>query len=385
MSNLISSVEAERIATLPDAVLRNYLITQCYHELSEAMVLRTGPSANWCTFATWASRQAGQTIRQQDLEHALETRFKSNPELVDALTGIVQLALERGEQMGQQGFGKLIWEMFNPKAAMQRASAAVALGNQKVFAEIGVLFARFWETFKDDQLYHRVKISQFCATLQPGEPPVGQQFLRQAFTGYYRSFFEPDPKKKAELLLMANLEIGFHEQTRLQPEIAAALEATLEDPAIITQRLTDTFFQDNNLLRFMGTMFSDITGWETPIESAVNRFSEVARRHLRLFLTDQMMELGFPNGQRIQLGRDLKASFPTSLIKLKNKELVALLKQIDKTPDTVLASGAFDWADLPDRLHFIADMFRCFQENPDLRTPPFPPQHVQSIKAALPS
>lgn len=385
MNNLIFTDEAERIAALPEAVQRNYLITQCYHELSEALVSRTGPSANWCTFATWASRQAGQTIRQEDLEHAFEIRLKTTPELSEALSGIVQIALERGEQIGQQGLGKLVWDMFNPKAAMQRASVAVAHGNQKVFAEIGVLFARFWETFKDDQLYHRVKINHFCASLAPGDPPGGQQYLRQAFAGYYRSFFETDPKKKAELLLQANLEIGFHEQTRLQPEIAAALEATLEDPAIIVQRLTDTFFQDNNLLRFMGTMFSDITGWETPIESAVNRFSEVARRHLRLFLTDKMMELGFPNGQRIQLGQDLKASFPAPLVKLKNKELVALLKQIDKTPDSVLASGAFDWADLPDRLHFIADMFRCFQETPDLLTPPFPPQHVQSIKAALPS
>jgi hypothetical protein len=385
MNNLISTVEAERIATIPDPVLRNYLITQCYHELSDAMVIRTGAVANWCTFATWASRQAGQTIRQEDLQHAMETRFNAIPELREALDGVIQLALERAEHYGQHGFGKMVWDMFNPKAAMQRASAAVAHGNQKVFAEIGVLFARFWETFKDDQLYHRVKISQFCASLKPGEPPGGQKHLQQAFAGYYRSFFETDAKKKAELLLLANLEIGFHEQTRLQPEIAAALEATLEDPAVIAQRLTDTFFQDNNLLRFMGTMFSDITGRETPIESAVNRFSEVARRHLRLFLTDQMMELGFPNGQRLQLGRDLKASFPANLVKLKNKDLVTLLKQIDKTPDTVLASGAFDWADLPDRLHFIADMFRCFQETPDLLTPPFPPQHVQSIKASLPS
>jgi hypothetical protein len=32
-------------------------------------------------------------------------------------------------------------------------------------------------------------------------------------------------------MLLANLEIGLHEQTRLQPEIAAALDAPLLDPA----------------------------------------------------------------------------------------------------------------------------------------------------------
>jgi hypothetical protein len=35
-----------------------------------AMTKRLGPCANWCTFATWASRQAGQTIRGEDLAQA---------------------------------------------------------------------------------------------------------------------------------------------------------------------------------------------------------------------------------------------------------------------------------------------------------------------------
>jgi hypothetical protein len=31
-----------------------------------------GLAANWCTFATWASKQAGRTIRREDLERAIE-------------------------------------------------------------------------------------------------------------------------------------------------------------------------------------------------------------------------------------------------------------------------------------------------------------------------
>ena len=64
--------EVERIAALPDPVIRNLQITQCYQALSVAMAQRTGLRANWCTFATWASKQAGQTIRKEDLSRMLE-------------------------------------------------------------------------------------------------------------------------------------------------------------------------------------------------------------------------------------------------------------------------------------------------------------------------
>ena len=58
----------------------------------------------------------------------------------------------------------------------------------------------------------------------PGRRPTGSRYLRQAFTRYQRQRFEPDPKRRAELTALANLEIGLHEQTRLQPEIRAALD-----------------------------------------------------------------------------------------------------------------------------------------------------------------
>src|SRR3954451_19338809 len=59
--------DVERIAALGDPVVRNLQITQCYCELSRTFAgLTGGGPANWCTFATWASRQAGETIRQED-------------------------------------------------------------------------------------------------------------------------------------------------------------------------------------------------------------------------------------------------------------------------------------------------------------------------------
>jgi hypothetical protein len=65
-------IEVEAIARRRDPVIRNLQITQCYHELSTAIATRLGLNANWCTFATWASKQAGQSIRKEDLARTLD-------------------------------------------------------------------------------------------------------------------------------------------------------------------------------------------------------------------------------------------------------------------------------------------------------------------------
>ena len=60
-------------------------------------------------------------------------------------------------------------------------------------------------------------------------------------------------------------------------------------------------------------------------------------------------------------------------------ELRELLDRIDPTPDSGDDSGVTDWADLDDRVHFIADMFRCFQESRFLFDPPFSPVQLERL------
>jgi len=59
--------DVDRIAAMVNPVIRNLEITECYAELTAAMRARSGGAADWCSFATWASRQAGRTIRGEDL------------------------------------------------------------------------------------------------------------------------------------------------------------------------------------------------------------------------------------------------------------------------------------------------------------------------------
>jgi hypothetical protein len=116
--------EVDRIATLTDPVLRNYQITQSYHDLSMLVSKRLGACANWCTFATWASKQAGQTIRGEDLAKALEHHLATEPAISQSLLDIAKGAVQKGSRMSKQGITKLVLETIDPKAAMNRAGNA---------------------------------------------------------------------------------------------------------------------------------------------------------------------------------------------------------------------------------------------------------------------
>lgn len=381
MEDFTLPAKVEQIATLDDPVIRNLQITQSYHELSSAMTSRTGRCANWCTFATWASKQAGQTIRNEDIAQTLERILKDAPGIEQAILEIAEVVRQKGAKHGKEDVRQIIWEALDPNAAMKRSGNAVARGNQKVYAEIGCEFARFIANCLNDNDFDAGNIERFCADLRLGEPPDGQQYLRQAFSRYYRAFFEPDAKAKAELILLANLEIGFHEQTRLQPEIAEAMEASVVEPQPFMRRLVSALFPNSSWIVYAGLLFMRFIDRPMALDNAIERFVAIARQRIRLFLTDHLMMLGFPNGVKLRLGDDLKAEFPAVLKHLTNPDLLDLLKKVDPTLDSLRESGAVDWANFPERIHFITDLFRCYHETPDLLTPPFTPEQVETIKA----
>jgi hypothetical protein len=373
--------EIDRIAGTGDPILRNLQITQCYHELSAVLAERTGPSANWCTFATWASKQAGQTIRKEDLARKLESVLNTAPAPTQAMEGVAASAQDIGARRDAREIRALVWDAWKLEEAAARASDAVGRGNKKVFEEIGREFARFFSVCLRDATYDPDKIARFCDELRPGDPPEGQRYLRQAFMRYYRSFFEGDAKTRAELRLLANIEIGLHEQTRLQPEISEALDALVVDPEQFRRRLLRAIFPARSWLVRLRLFFRRLTGRPTPFDAATNTLVAVARQHARAVITEHLMTLGLPRGGRLRLGSDLSSEFPASLKEITNPDLRALLGRIDPTPDSLRETGAVDWADLPDRLHFILDLFRCYQERQDLLEPPFTPEQVAALRA----
>ena len=227
---------------MADPVMRNLAITQAYHELSADVAARLGPVATWCTFATWASKQAGRTIRKEDLERSLETMFLASPVAARAGHEVEAEARRFGSNLPIGASLSSLWAVVDPEGALDRVSAAVARGNLKVFEEIGREFARFDVECGADSSAGGENLDRFVERLRPGEPPDGQRYLRQAFSRYHRARFEVDPVTRAQLVLLANVEIGFHEQTRLQPEIAEALDAGVVDPRDVRDRIIGALF-----------------------------------------------------------------------------------------------------------------------------------------------
>jgi hypothetical protein len=384
-----SVADVERIAANPNAMVRNLQITQCYAELSAILVQRTGPSANWCTFATWASKQAGQTIREEDLARRLRQLLAGTPANAPlppaAETAPAQdrgpapdAALEIPAAGAQTALEETLWQVLDPRAPFHRASEAVARGNRKVFEEIAREFARFYALCFADSTYDAAQIEVFCEGLRQGDPPDGQRYLQAAFRHYYAALFEGDHKRRAELLLLANIEIGYHEQTRLQPEIAAALDAAVLDPRELRERLFNAFSPADVLAPDLRQWLAQ---WRPALlDEALDRFVARVRYLAHLVITEFMMTMGLPEGRYLHLGRDLRADYPPSLVVLADEELLALLAQVDPTTDSIDATGAADWGRLTDRLHFIVDLFRCYQEWPLLFDRPFTAEQVAGIK-----
>jgi len=376
----LTPAEIDRIGSIADPVIRNLRITQAYHELSAAAAARLGPVANWCTFATWASKQAGRTIRKEDLQRGLDEALASSSDAAVAAREVTTEASRFGASIPVSASLRSAWAVIDPAAALDRASAAVARGNLRVFEEIGREFARFdVECGQSD--VDTDALARFIERLRPGEPPDGQGYLREAFTHYQLARIEVDVPRRAQLVLLANLQIGFHEQTRLQPEIMEALDAGVVDPRDVRNSVMAALFPHAGWLVRLRLRIAQLIGRRTLLDTAIDALVVEAQRLVRGVLTRELMTIHLSTAVRLQLGQDLGVGFPPSLREIVLPELRELLDRIDPTPDSTQGSGAADWADLDDRVHFITDMFRCFQESPFLFDPPFTPAQLERLDA----
>ena len=367
----------DRIAGLSNPILRNLQITQCYYEISQSVAGFTGDSANWCTFATWASKQAGQTIRQEDLIRAFEERFYLSDEISAAMEGVAGHLRRIGARLHTEVPRRAMLRAINPGAAFARAGDAVARGNKKVFEEIGREFARFLEFFGEQTRFEHEKTAQFCAGLRPGEPPEGQRLLSQAFTSYCEARFQTG-HDKAELILLANISAGFHDQIRLQPEIAEALNAPLDGAVelkgnLMTVMLPDFYVRAREKVLRQQTLYLD---------AAFARLIGEVNRLIRQVITDHLMMLHLAGTEVVRLGRDLQGAFPQEG-QIRNRRLLEMLQRVDITPNSLDDTGTKDWADFTDRMHFIADFFRVYQERRELFEAPFTTEQVELLKAGV--
>jgi hypothetical protein len=313
----------------------------------------------------------------EDLIRAFEERFYLSAEISTVLEDVAGKLKGVGSKLEAQVPKKAILRALNPIEVFVRASDAVARGNKKVFEEIGAEFARFLAVFQGDNKFDAEKMARFCAALRPGEPPDGQRLLAEAFNAYGEARFQSDAKEKVELMLLANLCAGFHEQVRLQPEIAEALNASLASPEDLKRKPLTVLLRDfwiparDRLTRLLDH--------DPPLDDAIDRLVRETNRLIRQVITAHLMTLHLP-GEVLHLGRDLQTPFPKTLEQIRNPKLREMLARTDLTPDSLKESGAEDWADFKDRMHFITDFFRSYQERQLLFQAPFTTEQVAALK-----
>jgi hypothetical protein len=364
--------EVRRIASIADPVIRNLRITDCYYRLSLAFLARTQPGANWCTFAVWASRQAGRTIRGEDFLAALEAHTHKGSVLLQPLQSIWRVLLRNGLLYPKTRLGRLVHHIHSPFDALERASDAVGRGNRKVFDEIGFEFARYLQSCPEDAASESEAFESFLRGLAPGDPPGGQEYLKRAFTRYQRQRLEPDSAVRAQMMFLGNLEIGFHEQNRLQPEIRESLESAPRTAEDLGMRALQAIYPGAwNWRAFVRRPLASL------LAPAARSFSRFARELTCRVITDSIMTLALP-GVSLALGRNLDRPPAAALATVSVPDLLELLDRIEPKAAPDLC-GAGDWSNLQQRMHYIVHLFRAFQETSDLFGSPFTGDQVREI------
>lgn len=368
-------VEVERICAIENRVLRNLEITDCYARLSQTLRSRTGPWANWCTFATWASRQAGCTIRGEDLIENVKRRLGRRARLLAPVESFGRVLLRKGLFESGTRLGRAIAEIHTPFDGVERASEAVARGNLKVFEEIGREFARYLSMVPEDAPVSSPSFDAFLAGLRRGEPPEGQDLLREAFTHYHSQRQEQAPAARAALVLLANLRIGLHEQTRLQPDIADAVDAPVVTAAELGRRVLHVLVPGSRA--WPSVLHGPVA---VALGLAAKRIRAVGIRVTREAVTEALMVLALP-GAVLSLGRDLDAPVPPVLTETSHPQLDAFVAEHDPCPPGGTRCGAEDWCDLRQRVHYILHLFRAYAGAEALFSDPFTPEQVARFRA----
>lgn len=170
-------------------VVGNAQVTQSYHDISNAFnQVQGGGGANWTTYASWASKTAGDVIRGDKVPGIDQGPFRAQTE------------------------------------------GATADGNKKVYQEIAPKFQSYIDEFGKDSGSQPDwnKFNQWAdKNFTPGninaDGSGGQDWLRSAFSNYYAAKYENDPQKKEQETALANIQVAYHEQTRLNGNISAAV------------------------------------------------------------------------------------------------------------------------------------------------------------------
>jgi len=337
--------------------LRNRRITLAYSDLSRRLADVVGPTAagdlhaNWCTFATWSSRTIGASIEKDPAPVGVDLQGMSPTARKVVLFASAHL-LSRGH------------------GAIFRSLAA---GNRFVFLEIGMAVARwldrfstaadrteanwagYWEDLEVvlDELTHLDP--SWIATTTPD-----RDHLQRGLRCYFEAMLESDPKRKAELVLAANLLVSAYEQQRVDGYLAVSL----------------SLFTERAMRQLVLNRTGVFRSWYRRYMSAA--YSLVLTQYmLALEMRDEVLHIGRP----LPLAPGAATLFPEALTIIREPLLQALLTIYDLSDGVAAKRRARNWIWFPHRMNYITNLMRSRQVHQPLFAAPFGPAETRALLA----
>lgn len=357
---MLTQSEIQAIINRENLVVRNLQITQGYYRLSQGLRKAISrKNANWCTFATHASKTAGQALRHEMMPQLLKSAMIRLAGYDNTIIFFNDVLIDPNQAVTHEQRNLLA-------KVLKKVSMLVSEGNLKVFAELAWPFASLIDSFSTAWAYDEGKLQAFLSEhFRPGPIEAGgQDYLIEAFSAFYKARFETNSKHKAEHLLHGNILVGLHEQIRLQPYIEQSLAVPLD---VIFDRRRPGIFEE-----------PDSPG--VRVQKA-----GLARKLLTHATTQMLMTISLPNRQ-LKLSENVLAPtgivrYPEELMSIEDPRCLELVREYEARMDTLSGSAAGNWSNLLDRMSFIVDLFRSHQRSNRLFEPPFQESQAQLIEA----
>ncbi len=369
-----TSIEhVQAVVGIEDRVLRNYWVTQTYSDLAAALTgLLGADTANWCTFATWASWTVGRNLRGEELPGWLHRRVV----LPDGMMGIARAANDTVRHAYPEGiFHHLLPEHVGDVLRSHFGACATALsdGNTEVFAEIAPVAAVFLASTDDSgDTPPSVARERVLAACDGALEFEGRNRLREGFSLWCDAMGEGDPGRRSQLILGGSLQLGAHEQNHLQQPIAGSMVMGLDRSlALLKERMT--------------------TDLQVPvpvdhlIDEALGPLARAAAAKWGDLMTEMLGTIETPDGV-LRLDHDVpplpgEPFVPPELDPVVVDDLAETLKRFDRAGNDGLGSRAEDWMILDHRMNFISNLFLSRHHRQSLFRAPFTTGQLADIEA----
>jgi hypothetical protein len=348
-----SAAEIAEIVAITDAVLRNLRITDAYFRLNRAMGVALGPeNLSWCGFATWASKTAGEFIRQDEVPALIE----------DWIGGAMARAGAAVPLARFSNFDPLAFLRDFAQTVIDSVSAAIGTGNQEVFADVAPPFSTFLTLWTSHQGAIPDSDKQaFLDSLHGGDPPDD---MFNAFSATFLAGQAAGSPEVAQSLGYSNALIGCVEQTRVQPYIQQSMNAPVAD-------------------LFLQHLDAHLSGiWADALKELLKPLAAELEKGFQDLSTEWLMKLTLPDGA-LRLGENVPPlngkMYPDDLAQLNAPQPLGVYSSLNALD--AAASAAQDWVDYNQRMRYIAILFRSRQQDQNLREAPFSETQVAAIDA----